>query len=99
MLNPESLFDLSEYECADIFANCRFAWEALSRIEDYIREKFSRGLQPQLLSDQISDRATIEGDVYIGEGTILEPDAYYMAQSLLGKTVKFFRERIFEETY
>jgi NDP-sugar pyrophosphorylase family protein len=85
MLTPQSLFDLSEYDMAAIFDDCRYAWEALLRIESFLHEELSGRSQTQVFPEQISDRATIEGDVSIGEGTVVEPYAFIRGPAIIGK--------------
>ncbi len=77
---PEAFFDLSETEQAELFENCRFAWEALKRIEEYI----GRHLRPALKNRCIG-RAYIEDNVYIGKGTTVEDGVMIKGPAIIGQ--------------
>lgn len=85
MVAADSLFDLSQFEHAPIFSGCRFAWEALPRIGGYISNWIEKQPLPHSRSAMISEKATIEGDVYIGEGTVVEPNAYIRGPVIIGR--------------
>jgi NDP-sugar pyrophosphorylase family protein len=81
-LTPSFFFDLTIYQHAKIFQNLFFVWEALSKIESYLKE-FSTGkietsvpqgtfiIDPHLIS--------------IGKGTIIEPGSYIRGPCLIGE--------------
>lgn len=83
MLSPQELFDLSDYTHIEIFEGCEFAWEALAKVEEYIGKQFSSTLKPAINSS-IGDSAVIEGDVYIGKNTIVEPGAFIQGPTIIG---------------
>ena len=56
MFKPADLFDLAQTEHAAIFADCRFAWEALKKIKAHL----AANLKPEL-------RNQCEGRAWIGE--------------------------------
>jgi NDP-sugar pyrophosphorylase family protein len=84
MLSPQDLFDLSQFPHASIFDGCGFAWDALPRIEDYIMRWFSTVLPPQICGN-ISAGVAIEGPVYIGKHTYLEPGVLVRGPAILGE--------------
>ena len=79
MFEPAELFDLSQTEHAAIFADCKFAWEALKKIEGYI----AANLKPALRRDK--GRAFIGEKVFIGEGTVVEDGAMIKGPAIIGK--------------
>lgn len=88
-LSPEVFFDLSNFTHRQIFAGCQFPWEAISRIEKYILELFAKG----------KVRPNCGENVYLGEGTEVEPGAYIKGPAILGKNcrvshVAYLRENI-----
>jgi len=80
MFAPNDLFDLSQTEHAALFENCTHAWEALSRIKDYL----ARTLRPAL-HNRCQGRAYIERDVFIGEGTVVEDGAMIKGPAIIGR--------------
>ena len=85
MAAADSLFDLSQFEHAAIFSGCQFSWEALPKVGSYISDWIENQPQPHWRSTLISEKATIEGDVYIGAGTVVEPNAYIRGPVIIGR--------------
>jgi UDP-N-acetylglucosamine diphosphorylase / glucose-1-phosphate thymidylyltransferase / UDP-N-acetylgalactosamine diphosphorylase / glucosamine-1-phosphate N-acetyltransferase / galactosamine-1-phosphate N-acetyltransferase len=84
MLSPLDLFDLSEFAHRDIFADCEFAWAALSKIDRYIKDQFSQAFQPAI-HVEVRPGVFIEGEVYIGQGTVIEPGAFIAGPAIIGE--------------
>ena len=80
MFKPDDLFDLKQTEHAAIFADCKFAWEALKKIEGYIKAN----LKP-VLSNTCDGVAFIGDDVSIGEGTLVEDGAMIKGPAIIGR--------------
>ena len=76
----EELFDLGQTDHARLFDSLGQAWEALPRIGDYLRDN----LRPQQLG-QAHDQAVIEGDVFIGTGTVIEAGALVHGPAWIGR--------------
>lgn len=79
---PQSYFELDSFEHRDLFANCEYAWQALSNIKKY------------LLTQRLGHREiTIQEGVFlenpelisIGEGTVVEPGSYIRGPCVIGK--------------
>jgi NDP-sugar pyrophosphorylase family protein len=88
MFKPADLFDLAQTEHAAIFADCKFAWDTLKKIEPYLAEKtktsalvrLKHGFKyPRNLSFFVGD------NVIIGEGTVVEPGAMIKGPAIIGK--------------
>jgi NDP-sugar pyrophosphorylase family protein len=80
MFKPADLFDLTQTEHAAIFDGCRFAWDALKKIEPYIAANLKTDLR-----NKCEGRAYIGKHVIIGEGTIVEPGAMIKGPAIIGK--------------
>jgi len=80
MFKPADLFDLTQTEHAAIFAGCKFAWDALKKIEPYL----AANLKPEL-RNQCEGRAYIGEKVFIGEGTTVEDGAMIKGPAIIGK--------------
>ncbi len=76
----QDLFDLKQTEHSLLFKDCRYPWEILPKIKNYL-EKY---LQPKILG-KVSPQAVIEGAVFIGEETVVEPHAYIKGPAWIGK--------------
>jgi bifunctional UDP-N-acetylglucosamine pyrophosphorylase / glucosamine-1-phosphate N-acetyltransferase len=94
MFEPADLFDLSQTEHAAIFDGCKFAWDALKKIEAYI----AANLKPAL-HNKCDGTAFIGQRVFIGEGTVLEDGVMIKGPAIIGKNCKirhnaYFRENV-----
>jgi len=82
MFKPQDLFDLTQTAHAAIFNGCEYAWEALKRIETYI--KATVNLQSSLRYKE--ERAVFIGErVFIGEGTLVEPGVMIKGPAIIGR--------------
>ena len=79
MFKAEDLFDLTQTEHAAIFDGCKFAWDALKRIETYL-DKVPKQNPPKRFPG-----ASIGERVLIGEGTVVEPGAMIKGPAIIGK--------------
>ena len=79
MFKPADLFDLSQTEHAALFDGCEFAWEALKKIQEYVKP-----LARQVPAKRFPG-ATIGQNVFIGEGTVVEPGAMIKGPAIIGK--------------
>ena len=80
MFEPADLFDLSQTEHAAIFADGKFAWDALKKIEGYL----AANLKPEL-RNRCDGRAYITEKVFIGEGTVVEDGVMIKGPAIIGK--------------
>ena len=79
----EELFDLGQTDHASLFGSLGQAWGALPRIGDYLRDN----LRPGQLG-QAHDQAVIEGDVFIGAGTVIEAGALVHGPAWIGRNCR-----------
>ena len=80
MFSPDDLFDLTQSEHAAIFDGCRFAWEALKKIEPYL----AANLKPAL-HNHCEGRAFIGDRVFIGPGTVVEDGVMIKGPAFIGR--------------
>ena len=80
MFKPTDLFDLSQSEHAALFDGCVHAWDALRKIQDYLKAH----LKPEL-RNRCDGRAFIGEDVFIGEGTVVEDGAMIKGPAMIGR--------------
>lgn len=83
MLKPKDFFDLTQTEHSDIFKNVNYAWDALAIIKEYI----SRNLKPSI-GCKVPDLSYVDKNIYIGEGTIIEPGVMIKGPSIIGGNCK-----------
>jgi len=76
----EDLFDLGQTDHASLFDSLRRVWKVLPRISGYLRDT----LEPRQLG-QAHCQAVIEGDVFIGEGTLIEAGALIRGPVWIGR--------------
>ncbi|MEI9866089.1 MAG: DapH/DapD/GlmU-related protein [Limisphaerales bacterium] len=80
MFKPADLFDLSQTGHAAIFDGCNYAWEALTKIEPYLKTNLKPGL-----NNKCEGRAFIGEQVFIGEGTMVEDGVMIKGPAIIGK--------------
>lgn len=77
---PDELFALEAYAHKDLFAGVENAWDALKRLQAYLKER----LRPGIRGD-VEEGAHIFGDdVEIQEGAQVEAGAYIRGPALIG---------------
>jgi UDP-N-acetylglucosamine diphosphorylase / glucose-1-phosphate thymidylyltransferase / UDP-N-acetylgalactosamine diphosphorylase / glucosamine-1-phosphate N-acetyltransferase / galactosamine-1-phosphate N-acetyltransferase len=79
MLKPADLFDLNQTEHAVIFDGCENAWDALSKIADYVKPRAKQVPAKRFPGASIGEK------VFIGEGTMVEPGAMIKGPAIIGK--------------
>jgi NDP-sugar pyrophosphorylase family protein len=79
MFTAADLFDLTQTEHAALFDGCKYAWEALKKIEPYLASVPKQNPPPRFPGATIGDR------VIIGEGTVVEPGAMIKGPAIIGR--------------
>lgn len=80
MFTPADFFDLNQSEHARIFDGCRFAWDALKKIDGYLASNLKPGLH-----NTCEGRAYIGENVSIGEGTVVEDGVMIKGPAIIGR--------------
>ena len=75
--NADELFNLNQTEHRALFYEIRETWSVLLRLGDYI----SSNLKTER-KGEIHDQAALQGDVSIGEGSIIEPEALIIGHAV-----------------
>src|SRR5215472_6948176 len=94
MFKPADLFDLKQTEHAAIFDGCQYAWDALKKIESYLKANLKPGLK-----NKCDGVAFIGDDVFIGEGTVVEDGVMIKGPAIIGRNCQirhnaYFREHV-----
>lgn len=80
MFKAADLFDLKETEHAALFEACDYAWQALPRLQAYLKDRLQPGLH-----NRCEGVAYIGKDVYIGEGTVVEDGVMIKGPAIIGR--------------
>lgn len=76
----EDLFDLAHTEHAALFQGVQRPWEVLKRLGSYINEH----VRPGAGGADVSAAAHVGPNVFIGEGTVVEPGAMILGPAIIG---------------
>jgi len=79
----DELFNLNETEHRELFREIRQPWDVLLRIEEYLRTNLRHEQ-----NGQVHNQAVIQGDVYIGEGSIIEAGALICGPVRIGRNCR-----------
>ena len=79
----DELFDLRQTEHAELFQSLGQAWEVVPRIAGYLEAN----LRTQQLGQALG-QAEIRGDVFIGEGTVIESGALIQGPVRIGRNCR-----------
>ncbi len=80
MLRPSDFFELGSYAHRSLFDGVQYVWDALKNLNAYLEQH----LQPVNLAE-VHPTAVIEGQVMIGEGTVIEPGVMIKGPVIIGK--------------
>jgi UDP-N-acetylglucosamine diphosphorylase / glucose-1-phosphate thymidylyltransferase / UDP-N-acetylgalactosamine diphosphorylase / glucosamine-1-phosphate N-acetyltransferase / galactosamine-1-phosphate N-acetyltransferase len=76
-MTPDIFFDFSQFQWNNIFSDITNVWEALPKIIPFITSQFSNGI----ITANYQDR----NDVFIGEGTVIQPGVHIPGPAIIGK--------------
>lgn len=82
VLEPSHLFCLDTYRHTRIFEGCRFAWEAMQRLEAYLHTQALGRIE-----GEVSPFAYLvnPSTIRIGKGTVVQPGAYIQGPCVIGE--------------
>src|SRR5438132_2988532 len=80
MFAPGDLFDLSQTGHAALFKDCRYAWDALKNLKEYLKANVRPARKCR-----IEGRAQIGELVFIGEGTVVEDGVMIRGPAIIGR--------------
>ncbi len=73
-------FDLANFKHKAIFANCEYIWDFLKFLPDYIKQNLKSEIQGVVMPG-----AFVDGNVFIGKGTVVQPGAWVRGPSIIGE--------------
>jgi len=82
VLSPQNFFSLEHFAHAELFDGCTFVWEALSKIDAYLRKKELGKIEVDVPQGTFLINPE---SISIGKGTVLEPGAYIKGPCIIGK--------------
>jgi NDP-sugar pyrophosphorylase family protein len=84
-ISPDKLFDLSQFRYAAIFEGCTCPWDALKKLETYLKT-----LPLGKIHVKIPEGAFLVNPeiISIDEGSVIEPGAYIKGPCVIGKNVQ-----------
>ena len=80
MFSPADFLDLSHTAHAELFEADQPVWSALTRIGPYLQAHLKPGIH-----GEVASTAFVGPDVYIGHGTVVEPNAVIKGPAWIGK--------------
>lgn len=84
MLKPADFFDLAAFEHAALFQELDFVWDALKRLEAYLKALLEKS--GSRVEGEIHPQATLAGNnIVIGQGTVVEAGAYIAGPAYIGR--------------
>lgn len=81
---PSDYFDLKNGSYLHLFDNLEYVWDALKSIKTFIKEH----LTPAIHGNIMEGAYLIGNDIYIGEGTTVEPGAYIKGPTIIGSNTE-----------
>lgn len=75
-------FDLQNFLHKNLFTDCEFVWEPLSKIKDYLQKQ-----ELGFIDTFIPEKATLVNEelISIGKGTVVEPGAHIQGPCIIGE--------------
>ena len=92
MFKPTDLFDLSQTEHAALFLGCEYGWEALKKLEGYVKANVRPALH-----NRCEGVAFIGERVFIGEGTLVEDGAMIKGPAIIGRNCQIRHDAYIRE--
>ena len=85
--SPTDFWDLTKTQHAALYDGCEYAWEALKRIEAYVKQRLkAAGAEGKTVNrGKLLGQPFIGPDVFIDEGTVVEHGACVKGPAYIGK--------------
>ena len=78
--------NMDEFRFKEIFENCTYIWEALNKINDYIKAEVT-DKDLKINKAKMGEFVSIEGNYFIDEGTEIGANVTIQGPVLIGKNV------------
>ena len=79
--------NMQNFRFKEIFSECTYPWEALNKINDYIKE-FMNNDNMQINKAEVGEYCSLKGPYFIDEGTKIHPNVTIQGPVLIGKNVE-----------
>lgn len=83
MIRIADILNLEHTEHTELFEGAEYPWEVLPVISEYLQYHFENNAAE--VKGEVHPAAHIEGDVSIGEGSVVEPGAVIHGPTIIGK--------------
>jgi UDP-N-acetylglucosamine diphosphorylase / glucose-1-phosphate thymidylyltransferase / UDP-N-acetylgalactosamine diphosphorylase / glucosamine-1-phosphate N-acetyltransferase / galactosamine-1-phosphate N-acetyltransferase len=80
MFKTEDFLDLRDFEHSALFDGTEYVWDALKQLEAYVCDHVRAEVRCEVPATTV-----IQGDVFIGEGALIEPGGFIMGPTIIGK--------------
>jgi NDP-sugar pyrophosphorylase family protein len=81
-LSVEAFFDLSSFEHRAVFEGCQYVWQVLERLVAYLVQQPLGSIHGSCPEGVFLDHPE---QIFIGEGTVVEPGAYIRGPCIIGR--------------
>jgi len=81
-LSPVQFFSLEEYSHSSLFDGCQYPWEALERLQEYLKSLHLGKIDIDIPSHAYLINPEL---ISIGNGTVIEPGAYIQGPCSIGE--------------
>ena len=79
-LKPSDFFDLDDVEHLQLFESAEYVWDPIKQIASYLKFRLKPSIEGKVIG-----KPFISDEVYIGEGTVIEPGAFVKGPAWIGK--------------
>ena len=79
--------EIENFRFKGVFDNCKYPWEALANINNYIKE-FMKDENMQINKAEVGEYCSITGNYFIDEGTKIHANVTIQGPVLIGKNVE-----------
>lgn len=80
--------NIEEFAFKEIFENCTYPWEAINKINEFIKKYMENKEMKINNASEIGKFCSITGNYYIGEGTKIHSNVTIQGPVLIGKNVE-----------
>lgn len=79
--------EMDKFRCKEIFEGCTYPWEALAKVNDYLKENIV-DKNVKVNKAEVGEYVSITGNYFIDEGTKIHANAVIQGPVIIGKNVE-----------
>ncbi|MEM9445095.1 MAG: UDP-N-acetylglucosamine diphosphorylase [Verrucomicrobiota bacterium] len=79
-LKPSDYFELDHIDHVQLFESAQYVWDPIKQIASYLQFRLKPNIEASVIG-----KPFISDEVYVGEGTIIEPGAFIRGPAWIGK--------------